>query len=277
MKKGESIVIRRDVIKQMVKEEIKCLELLLEKVQESLKYAPKGKLRVKYCKGYPQYYNRIDGYDKNGTYICKKKKELAYALAQKEYDISVLALATNYKRNLEQFLKIIDIEEESNILAIYENLSNDRKKLVTPYILTDEQFIKAWQNVEYKGNSFSFGTQEIYTEKGERVRSKSEKILADKFYMMNIPYRYEYPLKLKGNRIVYPDFTLLNTRTRKEYYLEHCGLMDEENYFENTLKKLRLYHKNGIYEGDKLLLTYETKNLTIDMKDLENMIARYLK
>ena len=46
---------------------------------------------------------------------------------------------------------------------------------------------------------------EILTEKGESVKSKSEKIIADKLNMMNIPYCYEVPLYLKGYGYVKPD------------------------------------------------------------------------
>ena len=39
-----------------------------------------------------------------------------------------------------------------------------------------------WYEEEYQGKEFKEGTPLILTEKGERVRSKSEKILADYFY-----------------------------------------------------------------------------------------------
>lgn len=37
--------------------------------------------------------------------------------------------------------------------------------------------------------------------KGERGRSKSEKIIADELARCDIPYKYEYPLRIKdGNK-----------------------------------------------------------------------------
>ena len=59
------------------------------------------------------------------------------------------------------------------------------------------------------------GDNAIITEKGEAVRSKSEKIIADKLYMKEIPYVYEQPLYLKGYGYVVPDFKILNVRTKK--------------------------------------------------------------
>ena len=35
-------------------------------------------------------------------------------------------------------------------------------------------------------------------QKNERVRSKSEKIIADMLYHKNIPYKYECPINLKA-------------------------------------------------------------------------------
>ncbi len=55
----------------------------------------------------------------------------------------------------------------------------------------------------------------IITEKGERVRSKTEKMLADFFYRKEILYRYEKPLYLKGYGIVYPDFAFFSEKKAK--------------------------------------------------------------
>lgn len=56
------------------------------------------------------------------------------------------------------------------------------------------------------------------------MRSKSEKIIADKLYSMGIPYRYEYPLVLERDIVVYPDFTILKIGEQKTLYLEHLGI-----------------------------------------------------
>ena len=107
------------------------------------------------------------------------------------------------------------------------------------------------------------------------MRSKSEKIIADRLFALGSSYRYEFPLQLNGNVVVYPDFTLLNIDTREEIYLEHCGLMDDPRYVQNLMFKLKTYEKNGIYLGINLFLTYENqrypfngKLLDVLMKDL---------
>ena len=55
-----------------------------------------------------------------------------------------------------------------------------------------------WRREEYRGKEFKEGDPVVYSDRGERVRSKSEKILADYLYHHNIPYKYEKPLQLSG-------------------------------------------------------------------------------
>ena len=103
-----------------------------------------------------------------------------------------------------------DVYMQTDLTEVYEKCHSERRKLIIPRFISDEEYAEKWQNVKYKGKEFAEGVVEIYTVKGERVRSKSEKILADLFERKNIPYRYEYPLKLSDNKIIYPDFTILN-------------------------------------------------------------------
>ena len=69
----------------------------------------------------------------------------------------------------------------------------------------------------YQGKGFGEeDNTEYYTYKGERVRSKSEMIIANELFRNNIPYKYELPIELENwNKkvTIYPDFTVLNKRT----------------------------------------------------------------
>ena len=75
----------------------------------------------------------------------------------------------------------------------------------------------------------------LFSENGERVRSKSEVIIADILKNNGIPYRYEYPVLI--NRNIHPDFCCLNVRTRKEYFWEHFGKMDDIEYARQKLER----------------------------------------
>ena len=109
------------------------------------------------------------------------------------------------------------------------------------------------------------------------MRSKSELIIADLLYKEGVPYRYEYPLYLNGLGRIYPDFTVLNTKERKELHWEHLGMMDDAEYAENALRRIAVYEKNGIFPGENLILTHETRKNPLDQKIIKMMIANYLK
>lgn len=55
---------------------------------------------------------------------------------------------------------------------------------------------------------------------------------------------------------MYPDFTFLSKRTRKEIYWEHEGRMDDSEYAKTAIKKIKTYEDNGIYLGENLILTF---------------------
>ena len=215
-----------EIVNNMNNQLIKCKELQL-RIQNSLKDAPTGGLRVSMRNGYPRYYNCTKKGDTLGNYICRSDLQLARQLAQKEYDQKVMK---ELAKTIKWIRQVVDASPYNSLNDIWEQMHPAKKSFIHPYTLSDEEYRKQWEGITYVGKSFDETTSEIYTDRGERVRSKSEKIIADKLYSMKIPYRYEYPLKLSGFGTVYPDFTILNLRTRKEYYLEHFGMMDEPKF-----------------------------------------------
>ena len=143
--------------------------------------------------------------------------------------------------------------------------------------MTDEEYARKWQEEEYARKTFADGTVEIFSERGERVRSKSEKLIADKLLMMKIPYHYEKPLVLYNGKTVHPDFTMLNVRMRKVIYIEHLGMLDDGKYSEaNLIYRLDDYEKSGIYLGDQLFFTRESRNRPLDMRSVEQLLIRIL-
>lgn len=163
---------------------------------------------------------------------------------------------------------------KTNISKIYERTSIYKRTLLENAIFSDEEYVRCWENVKYEGKGFADDTTEIYTNRGERVRSKSEKIIADRLLTLGIPYRYEYPVILKDRVKVHPDFTLLNIDTKEEIYLEHCGRMDDTAYVDNLMFKLRTYEKNGIYLGVNLFITYENSRFPFNAKMLDELISK---
>ena len=60
-------------------------------------------------------------------------------------------------------------------------------------------------------------------------------------------------------------------------YWEHLGMMDDPSYVEKSLQKITLYEQNGIFPGENLILTYETRKNPMNQKIIRLMIQRYLK
>ena len=164
----------------------------------------------------------------------------------------------------------------SKIDSELPKLHTQRQLLVTPVEPIWEKELVRWYDSEYHGKEFYEGTAEIVTEKGERVRSKSEKILADYFYRNNILYQYEKPLYLKGYGTIYPDFTFLSKKTRKEIYWEHEGMMDKPEYAKSAVKKIESYQRNGIHLGERLILTFETELTVLNSQIVEELVEKYL-
>lgn len=198
---------------------------------------------------------------------------LVQDLAQKDYEEKLLKVINEQLTPLQQFLQNFHL---SSLSEVYEHMSKDRKVLINAHVLSDEAFAKIWQKKPYVSKSFAVNDPEIYTEKNERLRSKSEKILADKFFTKEIPYKYECPLNLNGYGTVYLDCTLLNKKTREVFFWEHLGMMDNPSYGEKALLKIESYEKNGIYPGKQLILTHETASRPLNIKIVESLIKELL-
>ena len=261
------------------------LEKLIMEISQALREAPEGGLRATKNHGYYQYYRVTQSGDVKGEYLKKKDRKIAEALAQRDYDKEFMQKLEELKQCHEKATQIYQEKGWMNHEGViiyeklwdtYQTLGEGRKRLVNPRILSDEEYIKEWEAVSYKGKSFQEETSEIYTEKGERVRSKSEKLIADKLYMMAIPYRYECSIYLKGMGKVYPDFTLLHIKTRKEIIWEHFGMMEDPVYASSAVRKICAYQANGYYQGINLITTFETKQTVPNMRDIERMLKRVL-
>ena len=234
---------------------------------------PEGGLRVSPGNGRVRFFQIHEDKSLPESYLNKEQRALAAALAQKEYNRQFLRKA---RQELDKIEKIIRQLEKNNPESAYDELSEHRRVLIKPYILTDMLYAKEWQSKAFKPNPFMLEMRIYDTRRGEKVRSKSEAILADMLYELGIPYHYEKPLNLGRGKVRYPDFTLLKTNTKEEIYLEHFGMLNDEEYRIKSLLKLDEYRKHGIYVGRNLLFTYETERSPLDIKGIEKMLKEIL-
>ena len=261
-------------VKQLLQSRKNYLQELIEEKEIALKTAPEGFLRICARYGHPQYYERHDPKDPNGTYIRENDIQVAQALAQKEYDRKIVNAAAAEQKAIQRYLKSC---QQKHVEQIYEAMHKDRQRLVEPIRETDEQFVEHWTSFAYIGKGFEENIPEFFTAKGERVRSKSEVLIADLLNRENIPYRYECPMLLPGFGIIYPDFTILNVRLRKEYYWEHMGQMDNPEYAEKAILRIHSYQRNNLYPGEHLILSFETRRSPLNQKQILQNIQHYLK
>ncbi len=149
--------------------------------------------------------------------------------------------------------------------------------MIVPHYIPDDVFLQNWLGKWHCERNSYDKKDHILTERGEQVRSKSEKIIADKLYSEGIPYVYEPEIILDDGERVYPDFAALNVRTRKEHLFEHFGRMDEIAYCKKNIRKIEEYALSGYVLGDGLLATFETNGNTFDTRYLDILVKNYLK
>ena len=250
------------------------LQKLLNEIENRMQNLPQGTLRVSKMNGIPRYYHITSKGDTKGKYILKKNKKMAEQLAQKDYMQRVYQCAKTELEDIKEFLNKHDKKELENI---YPKLNPYRKELVKPMVISDEEYAAQWEQETFVSNPYHPEEKVYPTKKEEMVRSKSEVMIADMYYELGIPYRYEAEVQLSNGKIKYPDFTLLNIRTREIIYHEHLGLMDDENYRKANLIKLDEYRKNGIYLGKNLIITYEAEGCYLNIKEIRDMCREIIK
>lgn len=229
----------------MLYAEQRRLEKIVRETRDRLKNAPEGTLRMSRSHNKQQYY-RCTAERKAGEYINKGNMELIRQLAQKAYDEKVIKFA---EKRLLQIQKLAKNYKDNEIEQIYRNERIERQVLINPVEPTWEQRVKEWK----------------------------EKIMADYFYRNGIEYKYECPLYLKGVGTIYPDFTFLSPKTGEEIYWEHNGMVDNPEYTRKMVRKIQAYENNGIFPGERLILTFETEQSVLSTNQIEQMVKRYLK
>ena len=272
-----------------LRKRLAALNIALEQKRKELKDLPEGHLRIAQTSHKPQYYHYIEPKEFKGVFIPRSNDDLARQLAQKDYDLKVVKLLENEVHAMTRCLRQLcrggrlpaaNSSAATKLGDIYAKMCPARQLLVTPVTLTAEQYAKQWLSVTWPRRPFSPDTPVHTTTSGIQVRSKSEVLIAEALSRHNIPFRYEYPLKLRrpsGDIVtLHPDFLCLNVKSRSEFYWEHFGLMDNPDYSNNAAGKLRLYTENGIIAGRNLIITMETQSEPLTTRLVERIIKDLL-
>ncbi len=245
------------------------IELQLIALKKEVEGLPSGELHLRRNGDYVKWFNHYDG---RIEYIPKKQRSLAEQLAIRKYKTVLMNELQVEKQAIGAYLKCMD----RNPLRTSDLLKDDLgfKPLLDKCFNSYHHDIVAWVQEPYEKNMTHPEHLIHKTVADFKVRSKSESLIVSALYFNHIPFRYECALHL-GEIIVYPDFTILHPITKKIYYYEHFGMMDNSEYAHAAYRKLELYSEHGIIPTINLLTTFETKNHPLDYGEIDKLIADY--
>lgn len=258
-------------ISQDLKTRIELLSRSICDIEKKIEGLPEGRIKVKHLNNKDYYYHA--GILPKEKYLSPQDSALISDLVQKDYLKHVLR---QIKLELSAIEKMQKLYPETIAEDVFDTLSDARKQYARPINICDDSYAEKWMATPYRRKPFKKDAPEFYTIKGERVRSKSEVIIADRLRAKGIPYRYECPLKV-GNRIIHPDFTILRMSDRKILYHEHCGKMNDPQYTEDLILRAKDYNRTGIILGDRLFYTFESETTPLDMTILDNIISQHYR
>ena len=248
------------------------LEKLRLRIEHDLESPPKGILCISKSHNSFQYYLSDKDRPAKRYYLNKSKRKIAVSLAQRDYNKKLLEVLKYNLKRVENFIKTYHPQD---FTKCYEKLPQARKRIIRPIFISNSEYANLWKMKEYEHKAQK-ADGIFLTLKNESVRSKSEIIIANMLKAHNVPYHYEYPIKLKSGYILHPDFLCLNMRTRQEFYWEHCGKMTDPEYTSKMVRRLRDFANDGIIAGKNLILTMETETEPLSTKEVKQLIHTFL-
>lgn len=273
--------------KQRIIEILKEKTLELNEIRSRISKLPstkaKGILVSKSQRNVIRLYCKTE--DMKQRYLGSKDRNEIIRLSTKTYATKLDKAAQLEKDQIDRCIEVLESKttdggiDKADTDLVYGNLPDYIRANTSPSALTDDGFAERWQKEKYNSR-WKKKSDTIYeTPRGEKVRSKSEWIIACMLDKAGVPYRYEeiVPLNEDFGIFLHPDFTVLNKRTRKVYYWEHFGAMNNNDYIENNfMPKMRDYYNFEFLPGDKLLMTFESSGHPIDTTDVKRIIENYL-
>lgn len=244
-----------------------------DEIKKRLEKSPKGSIRFCKSNGCLQYHLRMDSNERTGKYLKSNDKRINIYL-QKKNDEESLKLFNKELANITHFLEKSG-DPITKLQSIYSQKPTDVKKRVIPIDVNDEDYVEMWLSQPYISLQIKSENQIYRSEKGDIVRSKSELNIANTLFKYHIPYKYECPFTFRTGRRVYPDFTVLQVKKRREVYWEHRGMMDDAEYLKGTIPKMKEYMNEGIFLGDRLIISEESLRSPLSTNEIEAIVRHY--
>ena len=248
---------------------------LLERFEKEILTFPEGSLSLKKVKGNAYIYLQNKTLAERRL-LSPKKKEDADMIEKirKKYFVkkSISQLRKN-KKIMESLLRGLNPFDPGEIRNQMSSVY--REVQIIEWKSKMDLALEKWK-VKDKGESFLYpeGLRHI-SAKGQRVRSKSEAIIADLLDYKNILYKYEEPLNICGQKFS-PDFTIFRSFDNRIIYWEHFGMINDTEYKKNMEMKLLAYRNSEIIPWDNLILTFDSIEGNIDVSMISAIIDKML-
>lgn len=261
------MVISADVasrLENLLEEERRKRDLMIDE----FKKLPKGELTIRKSAGKYFFYR---GY--RGKWIgIGKDSDLKQKLVRKCILKNMIAACDINCKLLDQSIvlsrKTADLKGRSLHGITYERI---RRLFPTAYYAYSEEQRRWMVSGSYR-NHFNEAGLKYVTACGIKVRSKSERIIADLLAEHHIAFRYEAEF-VTDRGSLFPDFMIMR-RDGKIVIWEHLGLMDDADYYRKACDKIERYRMEGFTQHTNLICTYEED--IVSPETLNDIIARYI-
>jgi hypothetical protein len=283
-----------------------------DKKSAALNYIANGEIGVITGEFRPRYHNLPGKPDVEITFSTQP--DYSYVFRSKDlgddgrYDIELAYAITVHKAQGSGFKKVfLVLPSKASILSrelIYTALTRQEDKVIilhqgefrdfarlasteasaTARRFTDLFFLPDVKQIEKK---FYDAKYINVSERGERMISKNEVIIANLLnkYSDRLIYSYEDKLKFEQTgRSVKPDFTIDNLASGKRFYWEHLGMMTRKSYRDKWTLKLEGYRNEGFVRHTEvtptdekvLIITEENPNGGIDSQQIDGIIREVI-
>lgn len=230
---------------------------ILEGAKREYRSIKGGNLIIRHRKQWTVFCEEVHGKERGIT----TDKKRVYMLARKRYLKKEITYLQGICETLEKSIAIIEKKDE--------NCSNVPAEVPESMYSAEEL---AWLKQGNRKNTIAPEALKYETVSGIKVRSKSERVIADKLTQYGLLFKYEAPIDL-GIRSVYPDFAILRDDGQIVIW-EHFGLMDKDDYAERTAQKIIMYQRYGYATHSNLICTWE-RDIETPQK-IEHIIERFL-